>query len=369
MPAPTLTLRQLNRATLARQMLLRRERTTALAAIERLAGLQAQLARPPFVGLWSRVAGFRREDLTRLLASREVVRATAMRGTLHLLSARDYVRLRASLQPMLDRGMQSILKERAGALDIPALVEEARAFFAAEPRTFEELRDHLLELHPGGDERAMGYAVRTHLPLVQVPADTPWGYPGTTDFAVAEAWLGEAADAGDPAPHALALRYLAAFGPASVADVQAWSGLQGLRATLEDLRPDLLSFRDERGKELFDLPDAPRPSPDVPAPARFLPEYDNLIVSRADARFVAERDRKSIFLPGLRVLPTFLVDGFAAGTWKVERKKAAAALLLQPFAALPKAAREELAAEGEALLRFVESDAASFEVRFARVVN
>ncbi|XXF77945.1 winged helix DNA-binding domain-containing protein [Myxococcaceae bacterium GXIMD 01537] len=364
--APVLTPRQLNRATLARQLLLARQKLPVADAIERLVGLQAQLARPPFIGLWSRVEGFQRDHLTRLLQRREVVRATLMRGTLHLLGARDYVALRACLQPVLTRGMNSILKERTGTFDLERVVAEARAFFEEKPRPFEALREHLIALHPQADERAMGYAVRTQLPLVQVPTETAWGYPGTADFAVAESWLGQRVDGGEAAPHALVLRYLAAFGPAPVSDVQAWSGLQGLKGVLADLKPRLSIFRDEQGKELFDLPDAPRPPEDTPVPVRFIPEYDNLIVARADARFVAEAHRPAIFLPGLRVLPTFLVDGFAAGTWKVERKKATATLVLEPFAALPKVARETLAEEGESLARFIEEDATTFDLRIEK---
>jgi hypothetical protein len=204
-----------------------------------------------------------------------------------------------------------------------------------------------------------------HLPLVQVPTDAAWGFPADSDFAVAEAWLG--APLGDnESPQALVLRYLAAFGPATAADVQAWSGLQGLREEIAALRPKLFTLRDERGRELFDLPDAPRPPEDSAVPVRFLPELDSLIVSREGARFVADEHRSSIFLSALRVLPTFLVDGFAAGTWKTERKKTAATLVIVPFAALPKRTREALDEEASALLRFVESDARTFEVKLTK---
>jgi len=364
--AGALSLRALNRATLARQMLLARERATALDTIERLAGMQAQLARPPFIGLWSRLEGFLREQLTVLVERREVVRVTMMRGTLHLMTARDYVGMRAAMQPMLSDAMRSILRDRTDAFDIEGLVAEARRYFEQEPRTFEELRDHLLALHPGGDERGMGYAVRMHLPLVQVPTSTAWGYPGTADFAVAEAWLGQPIGK-DERPHALVLRYLAAFGPATAADAQAWSGLKGLKGVFEELRPKLCTLQDERGRELFDLPDAPRPPEDTPAPARFIPEFDNLLLSHADrTRVVAEEHRPRIALANLRILPTFLVDGFVAGTWKIERKRSSATLLVEPFGALPKGTREELAREGEALVRFVEEDASAFEVRFVK---
>ncbi len=361
MTTTKLTSRALNRATLARQMLLAREKSSVIAAVERLMGLQSQWPRPPFVGLWSRLEGFQREDLATALQRRELVRASMMRGTLHVVSARDFQRLRPAIQPVLTRGMKSILRDRATALDVPALVAAARAFFEAEPRTFTELRDHLMTLHPTGDERAMGFAVRTHLPLVQVPTAATWAFPADADFAVAETFLG-APLGNDASPGALVLRYLAAFGPATVADAQAWSGLQGLREVMEALRPGLVALRDERGRELFDLPDAPRPDEDTAAPTRFLPEFDNLIVSRADARFVAEEHRSSIFLSALRVLPTMLVDGCAAATWKTERKKAVAKLVISPFAALPKKTRAAVEEEASALLRFLESDARTFEI-------
>lgn len=363
MPTRTLTTRQLNRATLARQMLLARERVTPLRAIERLAGLQAQLPRPPYVGLWSRLVDFRRAALTRLLQRRKVVRAPMMRCTLHLVSAKDYVSLRPAIQPALTRSMHSALRKRADGLDIENLVAAAREYLDRDPRTFVELRAHLSGLHRKGDERAMGYAVRTHLPLVQVPTDTVWGYPGTADFAPAESWLDTTLDLGDTPPHALVRRYLAAFGPASVGDAQTWSGLSALRVVFDELRPRLRTFRDERGRELFDLPKAPRPPASARAPARFLPDFDNLVLAHDDrTRLVDDEHRSSICLPNLRVLPTFLVEGRAAGTWKVERAKGGAQLVVEPFEPLARKARTELTEEGHALLRFIEEGAKSFEV-------
>ena len=359
-----LTTRALNRATLARQMLLARETITPTAAIERLAGLQAQLARPPFIALWSRLEGFDREALARLLHDREVVRATFLRGTLHLVSAKDYVRFRAALQPLLDRGMRSVLREHIGDLDLPPLLCEARAHLERAPRTFNALREHLVTHFPKSNDRAMGYAVRMQLPLVQVPTETAWGYPGTTEFAIAEAWLGAPLDPAT-SPDALVLRYFAAFGPATFADAQTWSGLAGLRDVVDSLRPKLRVFRDPNGRELFDLPDAPRPSEDTIAPVRFLPEFDNLVMAYDDrARIVADAHRAKIYVAkNLQVLATFLVDGFVAGTWKIERAKRDARLVLAPFDALSSAVRDALEIEGEALLRFVEPDATTFDVQ------
>lgn len=355
----------LNRALLARQMLLAREAATPAEAIGRLAGLQAQQPQPPFVGLWARLAGFGREDLLRGLREREVVRATLMRGTLHLMTAGDFLALRGAIQPALSAGMRSILRGRAEALDIPSLVAEARRAFVERPRTFTELRTALMDLYPDADERAMGYAVRTHLPLVVVPGEgEPWGYRADADFADAEGWLGAAPDPSEQA-ESLALRYLAAFGPATVADFQAWSGLAGAKGTFEALRPRLATFRDERKRELFDLPEAPRPPEDAPAPARLLPGFDNLILSHADrARIIADEHRPRVVTKNLLVLPTFTADGYVAGTWKASRTKGAASLVLTPFAPLPKAAKSALAEEAEALVRFLEPDAAKHAISF-----
>jgi len=364
-----LTLRQINRATLARQMLLRRERVTPLAAIERLVGMQAQLPRPPFVGLWGRVEGFRREDLTKLFVGREAVRATFLRGTLHVSSARDFVALRPTVQPVLDAGMRAIHKAQGTRVDPERVTRHAERILAEGPKTFEEVRDRLKRADPGANERALGFAVRMLLPLVQVPVgkEAAWAFPANARFALAEKWLGKAIPTDPPVPpDALVLRYLAAYGPASVADVQAWSGLPKLRDTLEALRPRLVALRDEGGRELFDLPGAPRPDGDVPAPVRLIADYDNLITTRHDERFVARGHRPKVFLPGLRVAATVLVDGFVAGAWKIDRKKDVAALTVEPFASFSARTRKEVIAEGESLLRFAEPDASSFEVRVAK---
>lgn len=208
-----LTLRQLNRATLARQMLLGREPVKPLAAIERLVGMQAQLPRPPFVGLWGRVAGFRRDHLTKLLVERKAVRATFLRGTLHVASARDFVALRPTVQPVLDAGMHAILEALGARVDPERLTRHAREILAEGPQTFEEVRDRLKRADPGANERALGFAVRMLLPLVQVPVgkDAAWAFPANARFALADKWLGKAIPTDTPAPpDALVLRYLAA---------------------------------------------------------------------------------------------------------------------------------------------------------------
>lgn len=364
-----MSLRALNRALLARQLLLTRENMKAARAIEQLVGMQAQQAKPPFVGLWSRIAGFKREDLVQPLVAREIVRVTAMRATLHLMSATDYVRLRPALHAMLLKGMEEILKARgAGGIDVPRIVGAARRHLATRAQTFAELRLALANEFPGVDERAMGYAVRTHLPLVQVPTDAEWGFPGAAAFAPAEQWLGRPIGGKADLEH-LVLRYLGAFGPATAADVQAWSAVTGIGEILERLRSKLLVFQDEKGRELFDLPKAPRPDEDTGAPVRFVPEYDNLVLAHADrSRIVADRDRHRLVTKNLQVKATFLVDGFVAGTWKIERKRATATVTVEPFAPLKKAARAELEREGLELLEFVEPDAKAHEVTFGKPV-
>jgi hypothetical protein len=362
----TLSLRALGRATLARQLLLAREKTTPVRAIERLAGMQAQWPKPPYIGLWTRLQKFDASALNEQLAGRAVVRATMMRGTIHLVSAKDYLVFRPIVQPLLTRGMRSVLREHVDAIDHARMLAVARAAFDERPRTFTEMRAVLTKLHPKINERALGYATRMQLPLVMVPTDAMWGFPGNADFAAAETWLG-AKIGDDEKPHALVLRYLAAFGPASVADAQTWSGLQALRDVFESLRPKLVTFRDERGRELFDLPKAPRPSEDVAAPARFLPEFDNLILGHADrTRFIANEHKRQVFLSALRVTSTFLVDGVVAGTWKTKRVKRTATLVVEPFAALSKKTQVELGGEADALVRFAEPDADTFDVVFAK---
>jgi winged helix DNA-binding protein len=356
-----LTAKALNRATLARQMLLAREKTTALRAVERLVGMQAQLARPPYIGLWSRVAGFRAEDLTRLVRTRQVVRGTLMRVTLHLVSTKDYMGLRPLLQPMLSTGFQRALHP---GLEVEPVVAAARACLEERPCTFRDLRALLGKKWPKLDERALGYAVRTHLPLVQVPTDTAWGWPGAAAFAVAESWIGKRLGKGWD-ERTLVLRYLAAFGPAGPRDVEIWAGLTKLRDAFEALRPKLRVFHDEKGRELFDLPKAPRPPADRPAPVRFLPDYDNLLLGHVDrTRVIPAAHRAKLATANLRVMATFLMDGFVAGTWQIARARSSAALVVEPFEALSRKARAELAAEGDALLRFAEPDARTFEVRF-----
>lgn len=346
-------------------MLLAREGVGVVEAVERLAGMQAQEARPPFIGLWSRVEGFDPGDLRTALHDRSLVRAMAMRATLHLMSAADYRAVRAALEPVMAAAMK-VLRERAEGLELETVLAAARAFLQEGPRTFAEIRDHLVAVFPDVNDRALGYAVRTRLPLVMVPTGDRWGFPATAPFTLAEEWLGKPIDA-SATPQTLVPRHLAAFGPATAADIQAWCGLPAMAAVVEEMRPGLRTFRTEAGRELFDLPDAPRPDEDIPAPPRFLPEFDNLVLAHADrSRVIADEHRGRLVTKNLRVRATVLWDGFAAGTWNLERTRGSAILTITPFARLPRGATAALRDEAEILVRFIDEGAKNHEVTFEK---
>lgn len=358
-----LSLRALNRATLARQLLLKRHRLTPVAAVERLAGMQAQVARPPFVGLWSRLERFTRQDLIHAIEQREIVRATMMRATIHLVSRADYLAWRMPLQAMLTRGLRSLFGADLRQLDVATLTDAARRRFETDPCTFANLRSHLKAQFPSLNERAMGYMARTELPLVQTPAPgAEWAFPASASFTVADGWL-DAIPAAATSLQPLALRYLAAFGPATPRDFHTWSGVQGAREIFDTLRPTLRVFRDDEGRELFDLPKAPRPDEDEDAPVRFLPEYDNLLLAFDDRRrIIAPEDRRHLITRNLIVPATILVDGVVSGLWKVERFGKNARLSMTPFGKVHKKTQQLLIAEAERLLAFVEPQAARRDV-------
>jgi hypothetical protein len=359
----TLTRRQLNRTLLARQMLLERQSLSVVDAVRGLAGLQAQIPNPPYIGLWTRLEDFEREMLTGAMERREVVRAAMMRSTLHLLTAEDYLGLRMAIQPALIKALSAFFGQRGKGLDVEKLCEVARPFLAEQPRTTGELKNRLLEVVPDADGDALAYLVRTYLPLVQVPPGGTWGSGSAGAYTLSDVWLKKLLPPVDLP--LLVRRYLAAFGPASVMDIQAWSGLTRLKERVAELKEELITYRDEKGTELYDLPDLPLIDEDTPAPVRFLPEYDNLIISHADrTRIIADEDRPKIFLSAARVRATFLIDGFVAGAWKIEKEKKGATLVIEPFIPLSNDDRRALEAEGERLLRFVEDKAENTAIRF-----
>ena len=363
----TLTQRELNRATLARQHLLERTTLPALTMIEHLAGMQAQLPRDPYVGLWSRLEGFEAEELSHLLRTRQATRAAFMRSTIHLTSAADA----AMLFPLLEtfqyqRTMTGTpFGKRLRDLDHDALRRAAREIVEESPRSTAELGPLLVERFPGHDGEAMAIAATRFLPMVQVTPRGVWRESGQTRWTTAEVWLGRPlADA--PTRQDLVLRYLAAFGPASVMDMQNWSGLTKLKEDFAALRSRLLTFQDEQGKELFDLPGAPRPAADTPAPVRFLPVYDNVVLGHADRSRFFGADTPIPDNAGLgRDVGSILVDGVVRGLWKADLAKRTATLRIQLLEGNPASTDGEIAAEAEHLLAFLADAAASRTVEIS----
>ncbi|NUK50823.1 winged helix DNA-binding domain-containing protein [Streptomyces lunaelactis] len=373
---PVLGNRALNRATLDRQLLLRRAPKSAMSAkgaVEHLVGLQAQNVKPPYFALAARLDGFVPEDLSALMASREVARLVTMRSTIHTHSADDCLTLRPLVQAARDRELKQFRNGLAG-VDLGRLGAISRELVEEQPRTMKELREVLLKEWPDGDPFALSVAARCVLPLVQVTPRGLWGRSGQVTLTTAEHWFGRESEP-VPAPDGTVLRYLAAFGPASVKDMQTWSGLTRMREVFERLRPRLAVFQDEQGVELFDLPNAPRPDADTPAPPRFLPEYDNLLLSHADrSRFVAE-EYTSRTWKGNQSFSVLMVDGRVSGIWRLEESKrskasqggkasqGSALLTVQAFGKLTRTQREAVAEEGERILTTM-SSATTHDIRF-----
>lgn len=356
--APVLSSRARNRALLARQHLLARTRMPALEMVEHLVGMQSQMPLPPYVGLWSRVAGFDPAELSALIEDRQAVRTWLMRGTIHLCSARDALALRPVLQPVIARGLRA--GERRATLsgmaekEIDALVRHGRKLLDAAPRTNADLAPLLAERWPERDGGALAQVLHFQLPLVHVPPRGLWKQSGQAAVTTATSWL-DAPLGRSTNPEALVLRYLAAFGPASVADAQAWSGLTRLAPVFQKLRTRIAVFRSENGTELFDLPDAPRPPEDTPAPARLVAEYDNVVLAHADRAHIVPDAYKGAMMSRNGIIPgTLLADGMVAGTWRVERGPSPV-VVLEPFGKLAKAARDGLQAEAADLERLLSS--------------
>ena len=381
MPAEVLSRRALNRALLARQHLLARRpvpdpgrsgaRGAVLAMVRHLGGLQAQAPFPPYYGLLARLDGFLPEDLAGLLESRHVVRIALMRGTIHLVTAGDALAWRPLVQPVLDQGLASNWGRQLAGADLDRVAAEGRELITEQPLTFAELGAALTRTFPDHPADALAQAVRARVPLVQVPPRAVWGRSGLARHTPADVWLGRPLTEPSSRPRALAAlveRYLAAFGPATVQDVQAWSGLTRLREVVDPL--ELRVFADEDGRELFDLPDGPRPGPDVPAPARLAAEYDNLILSHDDrTRVMADHDRRRLFQQLNSFPGSVLLDGFVAGAWRLKRSKGTATVTVELFRDRVAARdRDALAAEAARVLA-VTAPAATPDVRFVTAAS
>ncbi|MEU3624418.1 hypothetical protein BS329_29425 [Amycolatopsis coloradensis] len=347
MATEILSRRALNRATLARQLLLERSGLSAVAAIEHLAGLQAQAPDSSYVGLWSRLRDFRVDDLAKPMVSREVVRSTLMRGTVHLVTAEDGLALWPTVKPVIERGFLGHYSREIAGLDLTAIAEVGRRLLAGRPRTRAEIRTALADRWPGADPAVLAYAVNSLLPLAHVTPRGLWGQRGPVAFSLLEDWVGEPITDG-VALDDLVLRHLTAFGPATVRDAQVWSGLTRLKEVFERLRPRLRTFTDTEGKELFDLPDAPRPDPETPASPRFLPEYDNVLLSNADRARVIPDGRRVPLPPGTGGRRgTLLVDGEFLAVWSIE----GATLTIE--SRTPLRDQDSIAEEGARLVEFV----------------
>jgi hypothetical protein len=296
------------------------------------------------VGLWTRLARFDESELQQLIDDRRIVRAPMMRHTVHFVGDEDYVWLRPTIQPALDAGFGAQTRKRLAGVDIEPFLKTVRREFRKRPLTFAEVKELIRASAPDSDVDAIAYGVRTHVPLIGVPNGSRWRFGGRAPFALGEDWIGRRL--AKPDPQEMVRRYLAAFGPATAGDATAWSGVGGMRQVFEDMRPELRVFRDEAGRELFDVADGALPPEDTEAPVRFLPEYDNTLLGHKDrTRVIADEHRPRVYVTAGRMVGTILLDGFVAAAWRITDGE----LTLEPFRRLTKAEKAEIEPEAEAL--------------------
>ena len=357
--------RELNRATLSRQMLLQRSERGIVEAVEFLLGQQAQQTHDPYIGLWSRLVGFRHEALTELIVHKQLVRATTMRGTLHLHTPRDLVGLRALIQPVLERMWQGNFRRRFGQNDQEAVLRAARKIIDREPMTAGALGKELAPLFPTAEPLAMTVLLQVREALIQVPPTRIWGSGHAPLLMRSARYLPPVRS--DLDLKALVRRYLTANGPASVNDMQSWCGLTRLGEVFDTISGELVTFENEDSRLLYDLPDAPRPGADIEAPIRFMPLYDNAFLGFEDRRRFVLPGRKSDVLTDAK--PTVVVDGIIAGGWAIESRKGQARLVVTPYRKLTKREKQEVEAEGVSFLRFMEDAAETHEVEVGAPVD
>lgn len=356
--AKTLNRRALNRALLARQHLLTRAEISVPQALDRLIALQAQAAPAPYFALWTRLKSFAPDDLSARLEDLGVARGTLMRGTLHVAMAADF----AAIRPLIQRGLDRFLTDGSvhgralAGLDQAEVVDAARNLLGRGPLTAAQLRDALAARWPDRDPQSLAMAARIHLPMLQLPPRGLWGRGGQPTLAA----MADRLEAPKPGLTLadLVMRYLAAFGPASVADAQIWLGLSRLAPTFEALRPSLAVFHGEDGQELFDLPEADRPPGEAEAPVRFLGEFDNVLLAHDDRSRIISAEHKSRLYTANGILrAAVLVDGSTAGRWRIEDGKAESVLRIELFDKVAKPVARALAEEGERLLAFAAKNA------------
>ncbi|MEO3812243.1 winged helix DNA-binding domain-containing protein [Sphaerisporangium sp. B11E5] len=363
--ARVLSTRELNRAVLERQLLLRRADLPVLTAVERLLGLNAQAPNVPYLALWSRLERFTIGDLTAAVEDRSLVRSPLMRATQHIVTVPDFRLVRPALGPLLRRVQRNAFGSRTAGVDLDALVAEAAELLAGGTViTRPDLGRLLARRRPGADAGALGWSVQYLMPVVHPAPSGTWNVRGATPYACA-AWTGVRPDPTEGDLRLLVRRYLAAFGPASVADARAWSGLSGLPEVFDRMRPELRTYADESGRELFDLPDAPLPDPGTPAPVRFLPEFDAPLLAYADrTRMMTDEIRRRVCV-GDAVAATVLVDGTVAATWTRTRTGGAVTLTVEPLRPLPPSTHDTIEAEATRLLAFTDPGAGERRVHLS----
>jgi hypothetical protein len=358
-----LTHRDLNRATLARQMLLERSDTDIVEAVRFLGGLQAQQSNDPYIALWSRLKGFRHEDLTQLITDRVLNRATSMRGTLHLHTTDDLIGIRSLVSTFLQGMWRSNFQKRFGGHDPKKVIAAGRKLLDKGPMSAGDLNKALIAKFPGGEAIALSVLLQVHDILVQIPPTRIWRNNSAPILTRIQNWV--------PVPHDrpmrlrdLTRRYIRAFGPVTAADMATWSRLTKIGAEFEAIKDELVTFEDVDGRTLFDFPDAPRPDGDTPAPVRFLPLYDNVYLGYDNRRRMLNKETVQLMSMFEVFKPSVLVDGTISAGWSASAKKSAAMLQIEPYRRLLKREVRELEVEGSAFLRFMHEDATSYDVQF-----
>ncbi|MFG2295463.1 winged helix DNA-binding domain-containing protein [Streptomyces sp. NPDC048603] len=352
--AVVLGTRALNRATLARQLLLDRSDIPPLDAVAHLGGMQAQEPQEPFTGLWSRLRAFDPDALSDLLLTRRVVRTHLMRRTVHLVTADDALAWRGRHEAMLRQKVLGVYGRELAGVDLDELAAAGRELMSdGEPRSTGEIARAVADRWPSPGPRALGEMLVALVPMAQLPPRGLWRTKAGVRHLPYAAWLGRDTDPADPhgpdaVGQALVRRYLAAFGPAASADLRAWCGLAGLPAAVSAVREELIAFRDERGRELLDLPDAPRPDPDTPAPVRFLPAFDNAVLGYQDRGRIIDDAHRGLSVTGARLV---LVDGRVSATWTTT--PAAHTVTVTPLRRLSPSEHTAVTEEARALTAFL----------------
>jgi hypothetical protein len=347
MTEPVLSARALNRALLARQLLLDHSPRPLTEAIEQLGGLQTQYAPSGYIGLWSRLRDYRREALTEALVDRRVIQCTLIRSTIHMVSAVDWPLFAAGTRNVRREWWLRASRSATSEIDVESVLDRVRKLLAEGPRRQAEMV-RLLEAE--SNPRIAWITAAQLIDMVRVPPSGTWERRRADLYGLADDWIGPSSVTEEEGREHLVRRYLGGFGPAPLTDIANWAGMKvgPLRPIVERL--ELRRLRDESDRELLDLPDAPLPDPDTPAPVRFLPTWDaTLLVHARRTLILPEAYRPLVFNTKTpHSVPTFLVDGAVAGTWRHEKGR----IEIKPFGDLSMAARRELDDEAERLAAF-----------------